>query len=222
MDGSVVFARLHQCAPPSTHRPHLSPHPKQHLDWFRHFSIAHGRRSPYFTMLLPSPLKTALVHGDLDCHLIHASSGPPHSASQTASRSVQPFLHRIAEAPYTLQWATLPLKIAPYHGGSGPPSNNGSLGPYEYTTQTASGLVQWFLLTIVTDQQMDHATLSVTIGCTDVLSTAMQPKSVTGFWCFEIQCTLQNQVTSSTQPGYPATGSTSSTLQIHHIARSEQ
>ena len=31
--------------------------------------------------------------GDLDPHLIHGSPGPPKSSTQTAARSVQPFLH---------------------------------------------------------------------------------------------------------------------------------
>jgi len=31
------------------------------------------------------------------------------------------FAQRTAESPYTLQWATLSPKIAPSHGGSGPP-----------------------------------------------------------------------------------------------------
>jgi len=39
------------------------------------------------------PIKIALRKGDLDPHLIHASLGPPESKTQTASRSVQPFLH---------------------------------------------------------------------------------------------------------------------------------
>ena len=34
-----------------------------------------------------------------------------------------------AACPYTLQWdASFPLKIAPSHGGSGPPSNTWFLG----------------------------------------------------------------------------------------------
>jgi len=40
------------------------------------------------------PRKIAPFHGDLDPYpyLIHASLGPPESSTQTASRSVQPFL----------------------------------------------------------------------------------------------------------------------------------
>jgi len=40
------------------------------------------------------------------------------------------FAQMTAECPYTLQWdAPSPLKIAPFHGGSGPPSNTWFLGP---------------------------------------------------------------------------------------------
>jgi len=42
------------------------------------------------------PSKLPLHMGDLDHHLIRGCLGPPDSASQTASRSVQPFLGRIA------------------------------------------------------------------------------------------------------------------------------
>jgi len=59
--------------------------------------------------------------------------GPPESATQMASRSVQPFLQgfgqSVPKTPYTLKWATLPLKIAPSRGGCGPPSNACFLGP---------------------------------------------------------------------------------------------
>jgi len=40
----------------------------------------------------PFPSKLPLPTGDLDLHLIHGSLGPPESSTQTASRSVQPFL----------------------------------------------------------------------------------------------------------------------------------
>jgi len=40
-----------------------------------------------------APSKLPLPMGDLDPHLIHGSLGPPVSSTQTASRSLQPFLH---------------------------------------------------------------------------------------------------------------------------------
>ena len=40
-----------------------------------------------------SPSKLPLPMGDLDPHLIHGSLVPPESSTQTASQSVQPFLH---------------------------------------------------------------------------------------------------------------------------------
>jgi len=49
--------------------------------------------SLYFTMGRPfSPKNLPLPTGDLDPHLIHGSPGPPKSSTQTAARSVQPFL----------------------------------------------------------------------------------------------------------------------------------
>jgi len=40
----------------------------------------------------PIPLKIARSHGGLGSHLIHGSSGPPESSTQTASWSIQQFL----------------------------------------------------------------------------------------------------------------------------------
>ena len=70
MEGLIVFARWFQCAPHLTHaffgKPEITP--KQNLDRFSRFCIAHGRRSLNFTMGRPFDLKTALLHG---------GSGPP-------------------------------------------------------------------------------------------------------------------------------------------------
>jgi len=50
-------------------------------------------KGPY-TLRWATPFlsKLPLCMGDMDIHLIHGSLGPPESTTQTASRSVQPFL----------------------------------------------------------------------------------------------------------------------------------
>ena len=78
--------------------------------------------------LFPSnlPLRT----GDLYPYLLRGSMDPPHSAIETASRSVQPFCTAYGTASlYFTMGRPLPLKIAPSHGGSAPPSNTWFLGP---------------------------------------------------------------------------------------------
>ena len=86
------------------------------------------------------PLKSALLVGDLDPLLIHGSLGPPESSSQTASRSVQPFVHSSLQCPYTLQWAgTCPTKNCPFplrdrghhliHGSLGLPESSSKRHP---------------------------------------------------------------------------------------------
>ena len=57
-------------------------------------------------------------------HLIHISLGPPESTTQTAFRSVQPFLHSSRQNVPILYIGTplSPFKIDPSHGGFGPPS----------------------------------------------------------------------------------------------------
>ena len=106
----------------------------------------------------------------------------PESTSQTASRSVQPFLHCSQQSPilsYTLQWATghhplLPLEITHSHREYGLHLIHGSLGSPKSTT-LFSGFAG---LTIVTDRQTDHATPSVTTGRIYVRGNAMWPKIV--------------------------------------------
>ena len=71
----------------------LSPHRKRYLDWFRRFCIAHGRGSLYFTVSHPSLQIKILLRIEYLCsHVIYGFLGPPESTTQTASRSVQPFL----------------------------------------------------------------------------------------------------------------------------------
>jgi len=73
---------------------HSSPQHKRHLDRYSCFCTAHCRMSLCFTMGLPfSHSKLPILVGDPDPNLIHGSAGPPDSTSQTASRSVEPFLH---------------------------------------------------------------------------------------------------------------------------------
>jgi len=75
---------------------------------------------------MPSPLKILLLPtGDLDPRLIRGSLLSADSASQTTSRSVQPFLHTSRQSVAIL-YSGRHLSsyiIAPSRGGSGPPSN---------------------------------------------------------------------------------------------------
>jgi len=73
-----------------------------------------------------------------------------------------------------------PSKLPLPKGGSGPHLIHGSLGPPKSTTQKVSRLVQPFLQSSQpweTDRQTDHITVSVTVGCICVRSTAMRPNN---------------------------------------------
>ena len=63
-----------------------------HLDRLRRFCTDDRRVSLYFTRTTFPPQYCPFQWGDLDPHLIHGSLGPPKSSTQTAYRSVQPFL----------------------------------------------------------------------------------------------------------------------------------
>jgi len=115
-------------------------------------------------------------------HLIHASLGPPESKSQTASRSVQPFLCSSRQSvpilyngpPFTL------LKTVRFHGGSEFPSNTWFLGSPVSSIQTVSRSVQPFCRSLSgLDRPTDRPYYSVcnNIGRIHVRSTTSGVKS---------------------------------------------
>jgi len=72
---------------------HPSPQPKRHPYRLGRLCTDDRRVSLYFTMGRPfSPKNLPLPMGESGPHLIHGSSGPLKSSTQTAARSVQPFL----------------------------------------------------------------------------------------------------------------------------------
>jgi len=108
---------------------HLSPRPKQQIDRFSRFFTAHGR-SPYTLEWAPLSPKLPLPIGDLKLHLTHDSFGPSEPTTQTASRSVHPFLHRWSQSvslSFTMG-RPLPSKL-PFPWGCWPSSNTTFLGP---------------------------------------------------------------------------------------------
>ena len=71
-------------------------------------------------------------HGkyDWNCtHWCHLTNGLPESTTQTANRSVQPFLHSSRQKSVYFTMGDLFPKIAPSYGGSGPSYNSWFLGP---------------------------------------------------------------------------------------------
>jgi len=83
---------------------HPSPQPKRHLDRFSRFAQMTAE-SLYFTVYRPFPRKNSQSKAktwlpwqspsvSLDSHLRRDFLGPSEPTTQTASRSVQPLLHR--------------------------------------------------------------------------------------------------------------------------------
>ena len=101
---------------------HPSAQPKWQIQWFSHFCTAHSRVSSDMPGHVLSLNKCHFPWGSLP-HLIHASLGPPESITQTASRSVQPFLDSSCQCRRAYWDMPFPLKIANSHGGSVPPFN---------------------------------------------------------------------------------------------------
>jgi len=150
-DGSIVFARWRQCALPSEHtgatwwiRSNLcfleEPSEVQNLNGKSIVSAAFAQLAVVSSGTLAPP-------GEYDW--IDASFGPTVSTTQTqtANRSVQPFLHS-SYARKSLYFTTgdLFLKNCPFSlGHLDPQLTHDFLGPFEPISQTASRSVQPFL-----------------------------------------------------------------------------
>jgi len=132
-DGSIVFARWHlantiELVLPSTHP---SPQPKRQIDRFIRFCTAHCRKSLYFTMGAPFPLKITSCYGGIWTSSNDDFLGPTEFKSQTTSRSVQHFCTDDRRV-FLLQCAAHsppPSKFAIPNGGCGSLSNTWFLGP---------------------------------------------------------------------------------------------
>jgi len=89
--------------------------------------------SPYTLQWAPISPKIAPSHGETGPHLTRHFLGPSEPTTETASRSVQPLLHRWPQCPYTLEWdGSSPSKLPILMGGSGNPLNtwfHGSMVP---------------------------------------------------------------------------------------------
>jgi len=124
--------------------------------------------SPYALQWAAPSCKNASCHGVSGPHLTYDSLGPFEPATQMASRSVQPLLHR---RPWRLSLYTLQLgrpfhpKIAPSCWGW-TPSNVWFPGPTRVLNPKgiSIGSALFAGLTSVTDIPTDHATRSVTVG----------------------------------------------------------
>jgi len=111
---------------------HQSEQPKQQIDWFSHFCTVHSTVSSG-TLVPPGKY-------DWTC----SSFGPMESTTQTANRSLQPFLPSSRQkVPIPYNGHTFPQKL-PLPMGIWIPCNTWFLPKSESTTQTPSRSVQPF------------------------------------------------------------------------------
>jgi len=123
-------------------------------------------------------------HGDLNLDLTHDSLGSFESTTQTASRSVQPFLHRWPyfniEYSYALQWdAPSPSKL-PLPMGIWNPSNTWFIGPIRVLAAVAlEKFVTYLFIHLPTYLQLRDPHGAGTLACWQVYSRL---KETAGNW----------------------------------------
>jgi len=102
---------------------------------------------PVITTLVPKLVAMATSLSTCEPRQTRGSLVPPKSSTQTASRSVQPFLHSSPQSVPILYNGTplSPSKLLLPMGDLDPHLIHGSLGPPESTTKTAFRSVQSFL-----------------------------------------------------------------------------
>jgi len=162
MNGSIVFARWHQCAPHVTYAsfgPPKSPtqtasRPVQSfLLSSRQIVIGRARACPFpykfplrFRRSGLCPKNCTFASGDLDPHPIHSFFGPPKSNEDEVQILNDISIGSAVFARYTLQRAVpFSLKFSIPIGYLNLHLIYGSLGPLKSSTQTRSRLVQPFL-----------------------------------------------------------------------------
>ena len=116
-------------------------------------------------------------------HVIHGFLDAPDSASQTASQSVQPFLHSWRQRIPILYngMPQSPPQNCAFQWCIWTPRNRPTLFLWPARVHIPNGMsigsAVFVRLTIATDRQTDHATPSVTVNRIYVRSTATRPKN---------------------------------------------
>ena len=132
-------------------------YPRWHIDWFSCFCTRHVTVIGHVGAC-PSPQNFPFLWGS-GPHLVCGSLGPPDSASQTASRLIQPFLHSSRQTvPILYKGRPFPKKLPLLVVGDlDTHLKHDSLGLSKPTTQTASRSVQPLLQGSYCNRLTDHA-----------------------------------------------------------------
>jgi len=135
----------------------------------------------------PSPSKLPLPIGNVNPHLILDSLGPSEPITQTASRSVPPFLHSsLQSVPILYNGLPLfPSKLPLPMGALDPHLIRGSFSNPSPQAKCHLDRLNHFCRAYYCDRPTDHATQSVTIDHIYVYSTVMWSNSI--FYEYEIR-----------------------------------
>jgi len=134
------------------------------------FCSEHGNGSDVIVLFTPPPKKIApFLLGDRVLHVTHGTFGLSESSSQTASRSVRPFLYESQRLCCTMhcQWGrknpqNCPFPLGFRHPARGGPSNGHRQHPQKIGKDSA-----WDSGDILADRQTDTQTHRHTQSITD-------------------------------------------------------
>jgi len=181
MDSSMVFARAPVYTPPNRLHAALGQLESKSQTASRSVQPFFAQLTAYsrYTLQQAAPFPIAAFLWGSEPHLIHGPSDPRESSTRTASRLVQPFLHRSPQSvPILYNGRSLPPQNCPFPWGSG-------LVPWAHQVRNPNGTsirsAVFVELTSVTDKPTnrptDHATRSAT-RLPPRIRTAMWPNIV--------------------------------------------
>jgi len=137
--------------------------------------LYNGRLFPPKLHHFPPPQKYPFIR-DLAPRLIHGSLGPAESTTQMASQFLHSSRHSV---PILHNGSTLLPPNCPFTCGCRSPFTTWFIGPTRLHNPNSISISSQPFLQMVTDRLIDRqtTTLSITIGCIYIHSTAMRPSN---------------------------------------------
>jgi len=151
-----------------------SPQPERHLNRFTRFCTECHYT---FQRAVPLPLKITPSHGGSGVHLTRLWAHPSPQPKGHLNRFSRLCRDDCRVSLYFTMDDPSPLKIAPSHSRTGPPSITWFLGPTRVLNPNGISIGSAIFAGLTVTRQTDYDTRSVITGRTYVRSTAMRPNN---------------------------------------------